>query len=463
MQEVTKNTTNAVVSGVGVGGTTVNSYLPSADVSISKSAPATVASNGTIRWSIKVANNGPADSHGFIVNDAVPANVMKPAIVSAPSGCQLSGRNLRCSAAPPGCSGSANSTVPSWVDLACANSAQAGTTVLPAGSAFGPIVLSGVAPFAAGSVITNSATVFGTDSDPNLQNNDASVSTTVRAAPSLSLAKTADDSGVRNPARLGDVINYHFRSMNTGNTTLTQVQIIDRLPGLSALQYSWPGMPGTLLPGQSVTATASYRPTQLDIDAGHVRNTASGSANPPSGPAVIPTPSSTDTLLMAAPGISLTKTADASGVEIPARVGDVIRYHFRSQNTGNLTLTEVKITDNLPGLSALTYSWPGPVGRLLPGQEVTAMASYRVTQADIDAGHVQNTGTTVALIPPEKPISSLPSTVDTWFIDPAEAYLANTGAELGMSAWAIGFFGCGLALRLVSRRRKPTQTKSIST
>lgn len=69
----------------------------------------------------------------------------------------------------------------------------------------------------------------------------------------------------------------------------------------------------------------------------------------------------------AGPGSDLRQDrADTSGVGSPAKVGDVITYNFTSSNTGNITLTQVAISDQLAGLSPLTYTWPGDAGTLAP-------------------------------------------------------------------------------------------------
>ncbi|WP_431221506.1 beta strand repeat-containing protein [Leifsonia xyli] len=252
--------------------------------------------------------------------------------------------------------------------------------------------------------VVNQATASGTPpSGPPVTTPPVSVTVPLGSSPNMTLLKTADASAVQSPAVPGDVITYRFTASNTGNVTLTGVSITDQLTGLSALTYTWPGVPGTLHPGEQVTATATYALTQADINAGHVANSATTTGTPPTGPNVTPPPSVTDTPLVANPGMTLAKTADASALNSPTRVGDLITYRFTASNTGTVTLTNVSIQDALPGLSGLIYQWPGTAGTLLPGEQVTAIASYAVTQADIDAGHVANRATTAGTPPPGPP------------------------------------------------------------
>ncbi|WP_347109244.1 hypothetical protein AAHB33_01190 [Paenarthrobacter sp. S56] len=120
---------------------------------------------------------------------------------------------------------------------------------------------------------------------------------TAAPAPGLVFTKSADASAVQSPSMAGDRITYTFTAKNNGNVPLTGVVIDDPLDGLSALTYTWPATPGTLLPGETVTAMATYAITQADIDAGHVANLATSTGNPPTGPPVKPDPAGTDTPL----------------------------------------------------------------------------------------------------------------------------------------------------------------------
>ena len=189
-------------------------------------------------------------------------------------------------------------------------------------------------------------------------------------------------------AAVGDVVEYTFEAINTGNVTLHDVEITDLMDGLSDLTVTWPAAEGVLVPGESATATATYTVTQEDIDNGRIDNRATVTADPPTGPGV--DDEDTHRVVSAAvPHLTTTKTADGA----IARAGDVITYTVTVLNDGAVTLHDVAIADPLEGLSSLTYEWPGVEGILAPGDSVTATATYRVTQADVDAGQVHNTAT----------------------------------------------------------------------
>ncbi|WP_152176271.1 DUF7507 domain-containing protein, partial [Mycobacterium tuberculosis] len=130
--------------------------------------------------------------------------------------------------------------------------------------------------------------------------------------------------------------------------------------------------------------------TQEEIEAGLVQNTAEASAATETGTGVTAGPVSTTTPLEQAPELVLDKAASPD-FSSPPRLGDLIAFSFTITNEGNLTLSDVSITDRLPGLSTLTYVWPGAPGVLAPGDSATASGSYAITQADIDRGLVANT------------------------------------------------------------------------
>ena len=171
--------------------------------------------------------------------------------------------------------------------------------------------------------------------------------------PALNLEKQAQLDVEGDRVMAGDVISYTFTASNDGNVTLHGVTIADPLPGLSALEITWPATDGTLAPGESAIATATYVVTQADIDAGMVPNTATATGLTPTQEAV----SGEDSVLVPLPpdpGLSLQKTAEHEGSVW--HVGDLVAFGFTLTNTGNVTETGVVIADPMPGLTALSYS-----------------------------------------------------------------------------------------------------------
>ena len=230
--------------------------------------------------------------------------------------------------------------------------------------------------------------------------------------PALQLEKTGKLAG---EAEVGETVEYEFTATNTGNVTLTGVVINDELDGLSVLAYDWPGAAGTLPVGEKVTATATYTLTQADLDAGQVFNRATSTGVPPTIPGEEPPgpiPPVDDTEIVPVPGKPSIKLVKTSKLDEGARPGDTVTYTFEGTNTGNVTLTDVKLTDKLPGLGDIDIVWPGKTGVLAPGAKLTASAKYTLTRADVDSGSLSNhatvEGTPPAVFDPADPENPKP-------------------------------------------------------
>lgn len=210
----------------------------------------------------------------------------------------------------------------------------------------------------------------------------------------IALTKDAD-LDISDTVRAGDKIEYSFGITNTGNVTLRDVEIADPLPGLSTITYQWPGAEGVLGAGASMTATASYKLTQADIDAGTVSNAATLSARDVLDTEVTAS-AQKDVSVPADASASFTKEGELAADGDPV-AGDQVAFSFAVENTGNVTLTAVEIADHLAGVSVIAFGeWPAAAGVLAPGERVTATADYALAQADIDAGEIENTATLTA-------------------------------------------------------------------
>ena len=276
----------------------------------------------------------------------------------------------------------------------------------------------------AGSV-NNTATATGTTPAGELiKSPPSSASVGGTSNPSISVEKSASPSSF---SAAGQTITYSFLVTNTGNVTLSAVQVNDfDLPGLSAITCPQ----DTLGAGASQTCTATYVTTAGDVDAGSVTNTATAQGNPPgSTTAVESSPSTATVPAEQAASIAVLKSAEPGSF---AAAGETIHYSFLVTNTGNVTLTGVQVNDDdLPGLSAIDC----PDATLAAGASQTCHAHYVTTQADVDAGSVMNSATAQGDPPGSTtPVVSDPSQATV----PAEQAASITRAEVRVSLVVLG-------------------------
>ncbi|KAF5050961.1 hypothetical protein DSECCO2_424080 [anaerobic digester metagenome] len=181
----------------------------------------------------------------------------------------------------------------------------------------------------------------------------------------------------------GDQVSYQFAVTNIGNLTFSSVHINDPLITVNG------GPIVNMAPGASDNTTFSgvYVISQEDIDAGSLTNTATviGLAGVN---AYYDTDDDVQTFTQA-PSIGLVKTgtfADNFPIGI-YNAGDQITYTFDITNTGNVTLTDIVLSDPLANLSG------NAIALLSPGMtnSIAYTAVYTLTEADITAGSFTNT------------------------------------------------------------------------
>ncbi|MGL5406758.1 MAG: DUF7507 domain-containing protein [Propionibacteriaceae bacterium] len=229
--------------------------------------------------------------------------------------------------------------------------------------------------------IPNRATVTATDIDGQTTATDSTAVSTVQK-PSFTFEKKADISGY---SKVGEVVTYTFVGTNTGNITLSNMVPSDvlakRLSGMTCTPE-----PTTVRPGDKRTCTATLTVTQADIDAGSIVNKATMSPLDPAGSAIEP---KTDTKVVTAEqktGLTITKQLDKTTY---SQVDETLRYSFTIKNSGNVSLANVQLHDELAGLKGITCS-PALGSALAGGKEMTCSAEYAVTQPDLDATTIVN-------------------------------------------------------------------------
>lgn len=234
--------------------------------------------------------------------------------------------------------------------------------------------------------VVNTATacaVFPGSQDPLCK--PAGHTVTLPYGDSLGIVKNGvfDDNNQSGLAEPGETISYTITLTNTGNRTLNNVQMND--PLLNGSEVCTPAEPGSLDPGQSMVCTGSYAVTQADIDLGSRFNTATATSDKTtevSDDADVPLPSR--------PNFTITKlgTFNDENDDGYAQPGETITYSVVVTNTGNVTLTNVTVSD--PVIGELTCVPPSPVASLPPTGVINCSAQYVVTEKDIAEGSKLN-------------------------------------------------------------------------
>ncbi|WP_292899244.1 DUF11 domain-containing protein [Nitratireductor sp.] len=190
---------------------------------------------------------------------------------------------------------------------------------------------------------------------------------------------------------LGETLEYTFAVKNTGNVTLSNIEVTDEKAEVSGSPIT------TLAPGLTDSSVkGTYTVTQADIDAGQVDNSAHSEGSDPRGDPVNATSSppggspgdKTVTPLEQTSDMDLVKNAEHQDADNDGviDIGETILYTFAVKNTGNVTLTDVTVEDDKVEVEG------GPLPSLEPDAEdtTTFTGSYVVTQEDADAGTIEN-------------------------------------------------------------------------
>lgn len=306
-------------------------------------------------------------------------------------------------------------------------------------------------PDAENGFVTNQAVGNAQDANGNfVEPQPASVRVPVqKAKPSLYLEKTSDkDKAVD----LGETIHYTIHLVNNGNTTVSDIVVTDEMTG-----DIWNA--GTLKPGEDKIFHTEYVVTEKDILAGSVKNVALADGKDPNGnkPDVTPGEEEDKTVPENAHLTVAKKTVSSPKNHSGYAVGETIRYQIEAFNDGNLTLTDVEVSDPLTG-----ENWK--VEKLAPGEKQTFETKYTVTEKDQSAGKVVNKATAKAKTPGSTKLIVVPGTTSDSVLPKAKEEVATpnavkTGDPTQTGAYLAMLLVAAAGIVLLSRKKKEEHRK----
>ena len=225
----------------------------------------------------------------------------------------------------------------------------------------------------------------------------------------------------------GDTLELSMKVKNSGSELLKDVEVSEILDDDADLTVAWnrSSDPDTgeniLSEGETVPVTVTYTVTQDDIDTGKLVRKTEASAQTANRDAVEDDQTS-EVILKGTASIDFSKKASVQQIS-DARAGAAIQYSFTVTNSGNVTLRDIEVIDQMEGLSRIEYDWEESTdsrtgeGYLSPGERVTAYATYEITTDDIQNGKIVNKafargktmqGKTIESNEPEAPTSISP-------------------------------------------------------
>ncbi|WP_328331596.1 hypothetical protein OHA70_11840 [Kribbella sp. NBC_00382] len=353
-----------------------------ADLSIAKSAPATVVAGNELSYTLTVRNSGPSDAVGAVVTDTLPAGT------TYVRGSSSAGECLQ------------DPSVSEPVVICPAGRLRPGAELIVT-------VLTKVDPAIAPGKLANAATVSSQTPDPNDANNRDTAETVVTAEADLSISKSVKP----DPLIAGGDGLYTLTVHNAGPSSAQAVTVTDTLPaGVSVLEATSADGDcttavsctlGAMSPGADAVVQIRVR---VDSKQTAPITNAAGVTSTTPDPNESDNTSTITTQVDQAADVEVIKTSD----EKSATAGGGVTYRLTVVNHGPSDATSVVLTDTLPaGLTVLKVEPDckviGPKIECALGKLVAGGSAKVVVTAALDSGYtgttVENTATVTSPVP----------------------------------------------------------------
>ena len=394
----------------------------SADLSLTKTGPASVVADGSVSYTLHVANSGPSDAVNVTVTDTLPGGVTF-----------------------------ASASGTGWT---CTNAGDASVScILPAlaaGASAPPITVVVTAP-AQAATLSNSAAVASDTADPDLADNSDSATTEVVASADLSIVKAGPGAVTASGS-----VSYSLTVANAGPSDAVDLTVADTLPaGVTFVSASGTGWTCSHAGDTSVTCTrtslaagATAPVITVDVSAPAQATTLTNSASVASTTAD-PDPSnnssSVTTGVSASADLSIAKTGPAA-----VTAGGSTTYSLVVANAGPSDAVDLVVTDTLPAgvtfVSATGSGWTctnagnTSVSCLLPALATgaTAPAISLVVTAPSEATTLTNTAS-VASTTADADTTDNTDTASTDVTASADLSIVKTGPATVVAGGTISY------------------------
>jgi uncharacterized repeat protein (TIGR01451 family) len=241
-----------------------------------------------------------------------------------------------------------------------------------------------------------STTFTGTSTTSDVASKSDTVDVTIAGTAVLALTKVQIGDA---PTKKDEVLSWTIVATNDGTRTLSNVHVLD---ARAASLYLSSGTifdscsALTLLPGTTLTCTATQSMTQANINSGGFDNTATASAtdSAPGAATVHATDALAHTDIVRLPVLTVDQSAITTAVRF---AGERVVRTITATNEGNVTLDGVTLTDSSVDFSSCQFT-VGSVTTsvafaplsLDPGESISCAASHELTQAEVDSGTYAN-------------------------------------------------------------------------
>ncbi|KKI22349.1 MULTISPECIES: DUF7507 domain-containing protein [unclassified Leucobacter] len=399
---------------------TVTPVNPAADLTITKVLDAgTLVSGRTASFTITAKNNGPQTATGVKVTDPVPDGLTNASATTSAGSCAITAGVITCS----------------LPDLAVGQTEtiRVTGTVVPSRDP--------------GAALSNTATISGSRTDPDLGNNTASASRTLATEADVSVQKTFAPA---DPVA-GQNVTYTLTTHNAGPSEARDVVLTDPLDPQTVFVGSTPGKGtcenpsgtlltcrmGTLAVGETVVTTVTVRIAAgaTAVVQNSVSVTSSTSDPDPSNNA-----DSTSFQPDVIADLALTKTASTAQVS----AGGAVDFTLAAENLGTSDAVNAVLSDTVP--AGFTVTGVDPSGGANCGFTPTTVTCtwgtfaaggtanivvHTAVAADAPAGTVTNTASIVSPAKDANPANNSDS-ADVEIVQSADLGVTKTAPSTGV-------------------------------